>query len=221
LLLLVLLVASARPQGRFKPLDPSQFQASLARATADLQGYELLGSGRARIDIDRAMELVAERGVKDLKLSTGGAPAAQAGAPAAPAAAQPAAVDGATVYQKNCQACHQATGQGIPSAFPPLAGHLPAVAAADRTLPPKAVLFGMTGSITVNGQAFSGVMPSWKQLGDAEIAAVLNHELTSWGNQDARPADFQPYTADDIAPLRDLGLSATDVYQQRQAAGLP
>lgn len=32
-------------------------------------------------------------------------------------------VDGATIYTNNCASCHQANGQGIPGAFPPVAGH--------------------------------------------------------------------------------------------------
>ena len=37
----------------------------------------------------------------------------------APAHAQ----DGKAVFQKNCAACHQANGKGIPGAFPALAGN--------------------------------------------------------------------------------------------------
>jgi len=62
-LVVLLLLASARPQGRFRVLDGSAFQQQLTNATADLDGYQLLGGGRARIDIDRAMELLAERGL--------------------------------------------------------------------------------------------------------------------------------------------------------------
>src|ERR1700744_2487891 len=34
-----------------------------------------------------------------------------------------AADDGASLFQQNCSACHQAKGEGVPSAFPPLASH--------------------------------------------------------------------------------------------------
>ena len=34
-----------------------------------------------------------------------------------------AAADGKAIYQKNCAACHMATGKGIPGAFPALAGN--------------------------------------------------------------------------------------------------
>lgn len=231
-LVVILLIATGRPQGRLTPLDPSQFQASLTQATADLEGYALLGNGRARIDINRAMELVAQRGVSDLQLSVSGAPgsasavsgggggASAGGASGSSPSAQATGVDGAAVYQ-NCSACHQASGQGIPAAFPPLAGHLPDVAAADRSFPIHVVLYGMTGAITVQGQPYNGAMPAWPQLSDAEIAAVLNHEITSWGNADLLPADWTPYAADEVAALRDQGLTPEDVYALRQKLALP
>ncbi len=228
-LVVILLIATGRPQGRLTPLDPSQFQASLTRATEDLQGYALLGDGRARIDIDRAMALVADRGVTDLQLSVSGAPGgassgAAAGAAAADAggapSAQAGAVDGANVYQ-NCSACHQASGQGIAAAFPPLAGHLPDVASADRTFPIDVVLYGLAGAITVKGQPYNGAMPAWPQLSDEEIAAVLNHELGSWGNADLLPADWSAYTADEVRAQRDRGLTPDDVYALRQKLALP
>lgn len=235
-LLVVLLLATSKPQGQYEALDPSVFQSSLALATADLEGYELLGDGRARIDINRAMELVAERGVSDLNLSTtaaaapaapaaaGGEAAAGAGSGAASGdqAAQTAALpDGGAVFDSNCAACHQANGQGIPGAFPPLADHLPALYAADREFPILTVLFGLMGPITVHGQDYNGMMPAWGHLSDGEIAAVLNHELTSWGNDAELPDDFTPYTAEDVTSHRDRGLDMNAVHELRGTLDLP
>ena len=47
-------------------------------------------------------------------------------------------------------ACHQAEGQGIPSAFPPLAKSDYLNADTDRAI--DTVLHGMTGKVTVNGE---------------------------------------------------------------------
>src|SRR5690625_3115394 len=38
------------------------------------------------------------------------------------AAVASSAAGGASIYAANCAACHQATGQGLPGVFPPLAG---------------------------------------------------------------------------------------------------
>jgi len=95
------------------------------------------------------------------------------------AGAAPAA-DGAAVYAARCAACHQASGTGVPGAFPPLAGsewvagEVPRLAAL--------VLHGMTGSITVKGATYNGAMPAFgSQLADAEIAAVLTHVRSKFG----------------------------------------
>ncbi len=92
-------------------------------------------------------------------------------------------------------------------------------------MPPTAttldvLLYGLPGQITVNGQGYNGVMPPWTQLGDEEIAAVLNHLMTSWDNE-ALLEQFAPYTADEVAAQRDQGLSASDVLGLRQALELP
>lgn len=107
----------------------------------------------------------------------GGAPAAAAGT-AATAAAPPA---GDQVYAQNCTSCHQAKGQGLPGAFPPLAGN-PYVTG-DPTKVTATVLNGMNG-VQVNGASYSGVMPAWKgKLSPAEIAAVVTYIRNSWGNK--------------------------------------
>ena len=107
---------------------------------------------------------------------------------AAPAAAG-AAVNGAAVFAAHCAACHQATGQGLPGVFPPLAGS-EWVAGKQHTLAAIA-LHGINGRLTVKGNTFNGAMPAFRdQLQDAEIAAVLTHVRSTWGNQaDAVMAD--------------------------------
>lgn len=101
------------------------------------------------------------------------------------AAVSGSAVDGAALYASLCAACHQATGQGLPGVFPPLAG-TPSIAGADRRLA-AIVLHGVTGSLTVGGTVYNGAMPAFgAQLSDAEIAAVLTHARSQWGN--AAPA---------------------------------
>lgn len=62
-------------------------------------------------------------------------------------------------------------------------------------------------------------MPAWAQLSDDDIANVLNYVSTAWGNE-AQLQGFQPYTAADIAPLRDAGLTSQDVYALRQELAL-
>ena len=109
----------------------------------------------------------------------GGAPVG--GASASGTSAGGASVSGASVFSSRCAACHQATGQGLPGAFPPLAGS--EIVAGDGERVVRIVLRGLTGSVTVKGQTYNGAMPAWADvLSDAEIAAVLTYVRSSWGN---------------------------------------
>ena len=72
--------------------------------------------------------------------------------------------------------------------------------------------------IVVKGNSFNGVMPSWAQLGDNEIAAVLDHILTSWGNDKQLPRDFAPILPSEIAAARAQQLNAAQVHALRQQA---
>ena len=135
----------------------------------------------------------------------------------ASAFAQDGEVSGESVYQTNCVACHQANGQGIPSAFPPLAeGHVPNILAVEggRQYLIDVLLYGLTGQITVQGSTYNGAMPAWQQLSNEQIAAVLNYTATAWGNQP--PEGFAEFTAEDIAAQRDQGLSPSQVHEMRQ-----
>jgi mono/diheme cytochrome c family protein len=118
----------------------------------------------------------------------------------------------------NCAACHQATGAGIPGAFPPLAGHAAELAAlpggTDYLM--HTVLFGLTGEITVDGATYNGMMPAWGQLSDAEIAAVVDYIVTAWPEAGEAGAGFEPLTADDVAAARATPLTADEVHELRE-----
>lgn len=125
---------------------------------------------------------------------------------------------GASVYNMNCVACHQGSGQGIPGAFPPLADHAADVyAAGGETYLIDVMLYGLQGAIQVNGTTYNGLMPAWGQFSDEQVANVLNHVVTNWNEP---PAGFVPYQADDVAAERDKGLSAGDVHDLREQLGL-
>ncbi|MGZ5187405.1 MAG: cytochrome c oxidase subunit II [Caldimonas sp.] len=87
---------------------------------------------------------------------------------------------GETVYTANCQVCHQPNGKGGNGVFPLDAS--PVVLDADKT---KQI------HVLLNGQN-NGAMPSWKQLSDTEIAAVVTFTKNHWSNatgQVVQPTD--------------------------------
>jgi len=86
---------------------------------------------------------------------------------------------GEKIYTANCQACHQASGKGA-GPIKPLDGAA-VVLDSDVTKQIKVLL---------NGQ--NNAMPSWKQLSDSEIAAVISFTKNNWSNktgQLVQPAD--------------------------------
>jgi nitrite reductase (NO-forming)/hydroxylamine reductase len=87
---------------------------------------------------------------------------------------------GKQLFNTHCAACHQANGQGLPGAFPPLAdsdylagGPEPAI---------DAVINGLSGPITVNGKDYNAVMPNLAYLEDIQVADIVTYVMNSWGN---------------------------------------
>ena len=78
---------------------------------------------------------------------------------------------GEKVYTANCAVCHKPDGKGA-GPIKPLDGS-PKVLDADKTVQIHVLL---------NGQN-NGAMPSWKQLSDTEIAAVVTYTKNSWSNK--------------------------------------
>lgn len=101
---------------------------------------------------------------------------------------------GKRIYETNCNACHQAQGQGIAGAFPPLAGSDYLNADHQRAI--NVILKGLSGPITVNGIKYNGVMPAM-QLSDEDIANVLTFLLNNWENEGGA------VTPEDVAAQRE------------------
>ena len=86
---------------------------------------------------------------------------------------------GKQVYTQNCLACHQATGAGIPNAFPPLAESDYLNADVHRAI--EVVKFGLTGEVKVNGNVYNSAMPK-QNISDEDVANVLTYVYNNWGN---------------------------------------
>jgi len=102
----------------------------------------------------------------------------------------PAAVDsgkaqrGAKLYDQHCAQCHGEQGQGVPGAYPPLAGNR-AVLLKETANLVQVVLYGGFPPATAGNPRPFGMPPYVLQLPDADVAAVLTHLRTSWGNRAA------------------------------------
>jgi mono/diheme cytochrome c family protein len=92
------------------------------------------------------------------------------------------AADGGAIFAARCAVCHQASGMGIPGAFPPLAGSNWVDGREAAVI--QILLHGVQGSLTVNGVAYNGAMPTFgDQLSDVQIAAVVSYVRSQWGNK--------------------------------------
>ncbi len=90
---------------------------------------------------------------------------------------------GEKVFAANCAACHQANGQGVPPAFPPLDGAAIVLGPKDAQI--ATVLHGRPGTAMA---AFG------QQLSDTDIAAVITYTRNAWSNSTGEaiaPADIQ------------------------------
>jgi mono/diheme cytochrome c family protein len=90
------------------------------------------------------------------------------------------AATGPQLYATNCSACHGASGAGVPGAFPALAKD-PVVTSKDPKEQIGIVVHGLHGK-PIAGTSYASQMPSFAQLSDSDIAAIIDHERTSWGN---------------------------------------
>ena len=89
---------------------------------------------------------------------------------------------GKTLYETKCAACHQATGLGLPPAFPALKG--------------SAIAIGPIAAhidIVINGKQGTP-MVAWSSMNDLELAAIVTYERNAWDNNTGdvvQPADIK------------------------------
>ncbi|MBI3561019.1 MAG: cytochrome c oxidase subunit II [Gammaproteobacteria bacterium] len=90
---------------------------------------------------------------------------------------------GAEVYAKNCAACHQPSGEGLPPMFPALKGSKIVKGPIENHI-----------HIVVKGKPGTAMAPFGTMLSDADIAAAITYERNSWGNNDgdmAQPSQIK------------------------------
>ncbi|MCX6952372.1 MAG: cytochrome c [Verrucomicrobia bacterium] len=122
-------------------------------------------------------------------------------------------------YDAICITCHQATGMGLPGAFPPLAGSEWVNGSDERLI--RIVVYGVTGPLTVKGTTYAAApMPtvgkvagSAYNLSDDKVAAVLTYIRHEWGNNGpaitteqvaairGKEGDRKPYVQEELLKL--------------------
>ena len=94
----------------------------------------------------------------------------------------PKNADGPGIYSVTCAACHLPTGLGTEGKIPPLAGSEWVTGEPARLV--RIIMHGLTGEVEVQGEMFSGAMPTWGgAFSDEQIASVASYIRKSWGNK--------------------------------------
>ena len=96
---------------------------------------------------------------------------------------------GEGVYQKNCVACHQMNGEGLPPIFPALAGSDIVMFDKDRNV--EILMEGVQGAAM---QSFAN------QLSEVDMAAVITYTRQAWGN--AKNGDGEYVVPSDIGEYK-------------------
>ncbi len=88
-------------------------------------------------------------------------------------------IDGKAIYAASCQSCHQASGEGLKGAFPPLKGS-PIVNGDNLELYVDIIMNGYDARAEYGVMAAVGTNMKFTEQ---QVAALINYERTAWGNK--------------------------------------
>jgi mono/diheme cytochrome c family protein len=96
---------------------------------------------------------------------------------------------GGKLYRDHCAQCHGDDGEGVPGAYPALAGNRAVTLAVPANLVQVVLGGGFPPATAGNPRPF-GMPPFATVLSDAQVAAVITHIRTSWGNRGTAVGEF-------------------------------
>jgi mono/diheme cytochrome c family protein len=96
---------------------------------------------------------------------------------------------GAKLYGEHCAQCHGEQGEGMPGAYPALAGNRAVTLPVTANLV-QVVLGGGFAPATAGNPRPFGMPPYATVLSDADVAAVISHIRSSWGNRADAVSEF-------------------------------
>ncbi len=102
---------------------------------------------------------------------------------------------GAKIYADACAGCHGVDGRGVPGKYPPLDGNI-SVTGSDGINAIRTVLLGGFPPATEGNPQPYSMPPFAPEMGNSEVAAVVNYTRQSWSNMAA------PVTASDVQRYR-------------------
>jgi mono/diheme cytochrome c family protein len=94
------------------------------------------------------------------------------------------------LYDTFCKSCHDEQGQGVPDAYPALAGNRTVTMPNPNNLIQTILWGGYTPATARNPRPF-GMPPFVLNLSDRELAALSTYLRSSWGNQSAPVTELE------------------------------
>lgn len=105
-----------------------------------------------------------------------------------------AMINGKSVYEANCQACHMESGKGVPGMNPPLVATDWVTGDKERLI--NVIINGLQEPIEVDGETYQNIMAPHNFLSDEQIASVLTYIRKSFGN------NASGITVEEVAEIR-------------------
>lgn len=90
-------------------------------------------------------------------------------------------VNGKGLYEKNCQSCHGASGEGLGTLYPPLTDTTYLLSSRNQLA--CIIKTGQKGPISVNGKTYNEAMPGNPRLADIDVAQIIVYVTNSFGNK--------------------------------------
>lgn len=97
---------------------------------------------------------------------------------------------GGRLYERHCASCHGEQGQGVPGAYPPLAGNRAVTMPSTSNLVQVVLHGGFPPATRGNPRPF-GMPPFATTLSDADVAAVLTYIRAGWNNRAAPVSELE------------------------------
>jgi mono/diheme cytochrome c family protein len=107
-----------------------------------------------------------------------------------PQGPEPDLARGEKLYADHCAACHGAAGEGVKGLYPALAGNRAVTMKTPANLVRVLMEGGFAPSTAGNPRPF-GMPPFAGTLSDDDMAALLSHVRSAWGNQAAPVSPFE------------------------------
>lgn len=169
----------------------AEIVALLKTGVVDRHGALAVASGPMGEVVLRSTQHLSDADLSAMAVylkTLGGGPVAEP-PPADPGPAVAQDAHGATLYTDHCANCHGERGEGVPGAYPALAGNRAVTMAVPANLV-RIVLEGGFAPATAGNPRPYGMPPFAQTLSNDDVAAVLTHLRRSWGNR-----------ADAVAPV--------------------